>query len=256
MIFMEIVKFKKDKGNNYKVYFNDDTILSLHDDVIVKYNLLTNRIINNDKFNEIVNYNDFLNGYYKSIKYINVKMRSEVEIVSFLKKIKIKKNEIDKIIKLLYKDGYLNREIYVKAYINDKFNLSNTGPIKLKKDLITLGYKENEFEGYLNSLDWYSRIDKIIDKKIKLNHRLSTSSLKAKILNEVIKLGYDKNDIISILEYKDFGDEYDYLKKELIKIKIKYSKKYSNDELYYKVVNYLYKKGFNLSDIKRCYDEN
>ena len=253
---MEIIKFKKDKGNTYKVYFSDDTIISLHDDVIVKYNLLTNKKLDNDKFNEIVNYNDFLNGYYKSIKYINKKMRSEVEIENYLKKLEIKKEERNKIIKLLYKDGYLNREVYVKAFINDKYNLSNDGPIKIKKDLINLGYKESEFLSYLNSLDWYFRIDKQVDKKIKLNHKLSTNALKTKILNELIKLGYEKNDIINILESKDFDDDYLFLEKELIKIKLKYSKKYKDNELYYKVVNYLFNKGFNLEDIKRCYDEN
>ncbi len=108
---MEIIKFKKDKGNTYKIYFNDGNIISLYDDVIVKYNLLVNKSMDNRLFNEITKYNDFLNGYYKSIKYINKKMRSELEIEKYLIKLDIKKKEIDEIIKLLYKDGYLNRDM-------------------------------------------------------------------------------------------------------------------------------------------------
>ena len=46
------------------------------------------------------------------------------------------------------------------------------------------------------------------------------------------------------------------LRKELSKVKGKYSKKYEGNELEYRVINYLYKKGFNLEDIKRCYDED
>ena len=253
---MEIIKFKKDKGNTYKVYFDDDTTISLHDDVIVKYNLLSHKVLDNNIFDEIVNYNDFLSGYYKSIKYINKKMRSEKEIVKFLEKLYIKKEDIDKIVKLLYKDGYLNREIYVKAFINDKYNLSSYGPLKINKELIILGYDNSEFTTYLYSLDWYSKIERLVDKKIKLNHKLSNSSLKTKILNDIVKLGYDKNDIINVLDHKDFKDDYLFLEKELIKIKSKYSKKYNGEELYYKVINYLYKKGFNIEDIKRCYNEN
>ncbi len=106
------------------------------------------------------------------------------------------------------------------------------------------------------SIDWNERINKIISKKIKLNHKLSVNALKTKILNEIVKLGYEKSDIIEKINNFDFGDDNIFLEKELVKIKNKYSKKYSGNELEYKVVNYLYKKGFSLDDIKRCYYEN
>lgn len=253
---MEIIKFKKDKNNIYKIYFDDGNIISLYDDVIVKYNLLVNKVMDINKFNEITSYNDFLDGYYKSIKFINKKLRTELEIEKYLKKLEIKKIDIDNIIKLLYNDGYLNKEIYYKAYINDKYNLSSDGPFKIKKDLISLGYKEDEFDKYLFSLDWSSKLDKIINKKIKLNHKLSNNMFKNKVLNDLIKNGYDKKDIVNILNSISFDSDVDYLKKELYKIKNKYSNKYSGNELEFKIINYLYKKGFNLEDIKRCMNED
>lgn len=252
---MEIIKFKKDKGNTYKIYFDDGNIISLYDDVIVKYNLLINKLMDNNKFNEITQYNDFLDGYYKSIKYINKKLRTELEIEKYLNKLEIKKSDIDKIIKLLYKDGYLNKEIYYKAYINDKYNLSSDGPYKIKNNLIKLGYKDEEFVDYLFSLDWSIKLNNIINKKIKINHKLSNNMLKNKLLNDLIKMGYDKVSIIEILDKSILDSDIDILRKELNKIKNKYSSKYSGNELEYKIINYLYKKGFKLGDIKRCLDE-
>ena len=66
---MKIEKFKKDKGNTYKVYFDDDTIIDLYDDVIVKYNLLSNKEMDLDLFNEITDYNTFLNGGFSALSY-------------------------------------------------------------------------------------------------------------------------------------------------------------------------------------------
>ena len=253
---MKIEKFKKDKNNLYKILFDDDTEILLYDDVIVKYNLLVNKEMDKKKFDEIVKYNDFLEGYYKSIKYINKKLRTELEIEKYLKKLDINSNNISKIIELLYKDGYLNKEMYVKAYINDQYNLTNNGPQKIKKELINLGYEEKEFESFLNTFDWICRIERIILKKIKITHKLSNNSLKTKVINDIIKLGYRKEDIVNILENIELEDDYDNLKRELIKIKNKYSKRYNDNELEYKVINYLYNKGFNIEDIKRCYNEN
>ena len=253
---MRITKFKKDKGNTYKVYFDDGNIISLYDDVIVKYNLLCDKIMDDNRFNEITNYNDFLDGYYKSIKYINKKLRTELEIEKYLIKLEIRKSDIDKIIKLLYKDGYLNREIYYKAYINDKYNLSNDGPYKIKKDLEKLGYNDEEFVNYLFSLDWKIKLNGTINKKIKINHKLSNNMLKTKLVSDFVKLGYDKGSILEILDKSILESDIDILKKELNKIKNKYNNKYSGNELEFKIINYLYKKGFQIEDIKRCLDEN
>lgn len=253
---MKIIKFKKDKNNIYKIYFDDDVVISLYDDVIVKYNLLVNKEMDINKFNGIVQYNSFLDGYYKSIKYINKKMRTELEIRKYLIKLDIKEKDINDIIKLLYKDGYLNKEVYYKAFINDRYNLSSDGPLKVSKELVKLGYNENDFKEYLYSFNWDEKINKLLDKKIKLNHKLSNNMFKIKLLNDLVKLGYQKSSVMMVLDNMIFSDDYKILVYELNKIKNKYSVKYSGNELEYKVINYLFKKGFNLSDIKRCYDEN
>ena len=252
---MEIKKYKKDRNNTYKVYI-DDEVITLYDDVIIKYNLLCNKIIDKDKFNEIIDYNDFLNGYYRSINCINKKLRTELEIRKYLTKLEIKSKEIDKIIKLLYKDGYLNKKVYLKAYINDQYNLTNNGPEKIKKDLINLGYSIDEIVKYLYKLDWDIRIEKILNKKIKQTHKLSNNMLKTKLLNDIIKLGYEKESILYYLEKTELDSDEDILVHEYKKIKNKYEKKYSGNELQYKIINYLYKKGFEIENIKRCVNEN
>lgn len=252
---MKIEKFKKDKNNLYKVIFEDGVEVSLYDDVIIKYNLLVNKEMDKKLFDEIIKYNDFLEGYYKSIKYINKKLRTELEIEKYLKKLEISNENIKDIIDLLYKDGYLNKEMYIKAYISDQFNLTNNGPLKVKKDLISLGYEENVIISSLQNYEWDSRVEKIILKKKNINHKLSNNALKTKILNDIMKLGYSKEVIVEYLENIVFKDDFDILKKELFKIKNKYSNKYNDNEIEYKVINYLFKKGFNIEDIKRCYNE-
>lgn len=252
---MHIEKFKKDKRNLYKVYLSDNDNVLLYDDVIVKYNLLVNKDLTDELYEEIMQYNNFLDGYYKAIKYINTKLRTELEIRKYLDKLCISKKNIDKLIDKLYDDNYLNKDRYLVAYINDQYNLSNNGPLKIMKDLVGLGYSESDISEYLYKYNWNDRIDSIIEKKIRLNHRLSINNLKTKIISDIMKLGYEKEIILEKLCYVDINDD-DILFKELSKIKKKYSSKYNGNELEYKVINYLYKKGFNIEDIKRCYNEN
>lgn len=251
---MKIIKFKKSKSNTFEVFFDDNSSTNLYDDVIVKYNLLVNRILDEKKFEEIFLYNEFLEKYYKSIKYINKKMRTEIEIRKFLSKNSTNEEDIEKIIDLLYKDNYLNKERYLEAFVNDQYNLTLNGPLKIQKDLINLGYEKDEINNSLYRLEWNSRIDKLINKKIKNNSKLSNNNLKNKLLNDIIKLGYEKEIILEYLEKLNLDSDEENLKKEFDKIIKKYSAKYKDKELEFKLINYLYRKGYNIEDIKRCYN--
>ena len=71
-----------------------------------------------------------------------------------------------------------------------------------------------------------------------------------------MNLGYEKYAIIEVLDNLSLKDDSEQLIKEMELIKRKYSKKYKDKELEFRVINYLYKKGFQIEEIKRYYNEN
>ena len=73
---MKIIKFKLKKNNIYEIIFDNKLKFDLYDDIIIKYNLLTKKEIDNNEFDNIVKDNFELSAYYKSLKYINIKMRT------------------------------------------------------------------------------------------------------------------------------------------------------------------------------------
>ena len=247
---MEIVKFKKNKDNSYMVIFDNELSLKLYDDVIVKYNLLSNKVLNDKLLKEITEYNDFLNGYYKAIKYIMKKLRSEKEVYTFLEKLDIKSPDINRLIDKLKKDGYINQTNYIKAYINDQVNLTLNGPDKIKNNLTKLGFLEDEINSYLDNFGdiWSERIEKLITKKIKVS-KLGKNKLKSKLIIDLVNLGYKKYDIMELLDKINIDDT-DSLKKEYSKAYRKYSSKFADEALNNKIKDYLYRKGFDLTSIK------
>ena len=250
---MEIVKFKKGKKNIYEIELTNGSILKLYDDVIVKYNLLVNKKIDNKKLEEITDYNDSLGAYYNAINYISHKLRSEVEITKYLEKNFYSKEVIDKTINKIKKDGYLDRNLYIKSYINDDYNFTNNGPNKVKYSLIKLGFKEEEILPYLDK-DYLTKAKRIIDKKVKTNTKLSNYMLKQKLTNYLVNLGYSKEMFIEYLNNININDKDTLIKEVNILIK-KYSKKYENDKLMYFIKDKLYKKGYNMEVVGEVLNE-
>ena len=250
---MEIVKFKKSKSNLYEIMLDNGLSFKLYDDVIVKYNLLVNKKFDDKFFEDVRNYNDSLDAYYLSIKYLNTKMRSEKELKKYLAKKNISQEHIESTIKRLNSEGYLNHEKYIKSYINDAYNFTNNGPLKIKSSLKDLGFKEEEITPYLN-LNYSDKIKKIIDKKIKVNTKLSNNNLKLHLTNYLINLGYPKESFISYLETIHFDDS-KQLQKDYETLIKKYSKKYTGEKLKYFIKNKLYQKGYSIEKIEEVTHE-
>jgi len=242
---MKIINYKKKKTNIYEIALSNNEKISLYDDVILKYELLLKKEIDEKQLNEIITFNSYLESYNIALKYLNTKLRTEKEIRKKL--INFSKDAIEYTLDRLKKEGYLNDNLYIKCYINDEINLKMIGPNKIFFDLKKLGFNDDIILNYLNSFDidiWLNKINKYVLKKINSNHNLSGIMLKQKIFNDLQKKGFYKEHINTIINEFDFDDNEVIKEKEYNKLKNKLSKKYSGEELEYRIKIGLIKKGF------------
>ena len=111
---MKVLKYKKVK-NKYRVYFDNDIKIDLYDDIILKYNLLLKKEIDNKTFDQLVLDNNKEDIYEKAIKYISIKIRSREEIYNYLKKKEYEKEDIINTISRLEKNNLINDDLYIKT---------------------------------------------------------------------------------------------------------------------------------------------
>lgn len=241
---LKIKKYIKLKNNKYKIILENNETIILYEDVILNFNLLLKKEI--EDLEEIKEYNNKYALYDKTIIFINKKIRTVKEIESFLNKYTNNQEDINNIINKLKNNNYINDNLYIKSYINDKFNLTLDGPIKIKNNLLKLGFNSLEIDEYLNNIFTKeiisNRINKYINKQLKSNNK-SLYIFKNKVLIYLINLGYKKEDILINLNNISF-DEKDFKEKEIDKLKRKYSKKYSGNELDLIIKKKLYEKGY------------
>lgn len=242
---MKILKFKKMAGNKYKIIFDNGKDIILHENIIIKYNLLITMKIE-EEFDDIIKDNNNYMIYDMIVKYISKKIRCESEIRKYLKSKEIGAKLSDKIIIKLRKNNLLNDRDYIKSYISDKVRLNNLGLNKIKSELYKLQLDKDivdeEISKYSNE-DIIDILEKLIDKKIKSNRSYGGNLLKQKIITDFINKGYNKEDIINILNKKDLNSDELY-NKEYSKLYNKYKTKYNGSELEYFIKQKLYSKGF------------
>ena len=241
---MNVSNIKLNKNGKYEVIIDNKKYI-LYQDVIIKYLLFSKKEIDEKLLNSIINDNNYYDAYYKIIKFINIKLRTKNEVRKKLIELNVSKKDQERIINTLVNQGYLNDEVYIKAFINDKINLSLDGPNKIKNELLKNNFSEEKVLKYLENFKdiWESRIKKIINKKVKINKTYSKKMLTNKITNELIKLGYSKNDFSDYLKNINFDDKLIY-EKEYQKAYNKLIKKYDEDKAKILAKQKLYIKGF------------
>ena len=255
---MQIKSIKKQKNGFYKLI--GDSTITLADDVIIKYNLLYKKEIDDDLLNYLVKENykyDILN---KTIKYISTKMRSKKEIDKYINKYELTISEKKFIITKLTSLNLINDEAYAKAYTYDRMNLYHDGPIKIKRDLESHKIDSDIILTSLSSInhdDVYAKLNKLITKKLNHNTKYAKGELKRKIEHEFVNLGYDLSMIDEIFENNFVSlNEEELIEKEFEKIYKKYANKYELKKLVTVIKQKLYQKGYSIDDINNVVNKN
>ena len=249
---MKILKFKKQSKDKYKLYLDNNSDITLYEDVIIKNNLLITKEISDELLEALKKQNNDMYAYTLALGYISVKMRSIKEINDYLIKKGFNNLVANKVSERLIKEGYLNDLKYAKSFINDSMNLTNKGPQKIKMELIKYGV--NKDIALIDQRKVEEKLNKLIDKELKIK-KGSQNAIKIKIINHFVNLGYSKDLVTSILMSKEITSDKSKLKKDYAKLYNKYKVKYNGQELLYFISQKLYSKGYTASDIKEVLKE-
>lgn len=248
---MKVEEIKKLKSGKYKVKIDGEN-LTTYDDVILNNHLLFQKEITEDDLEQIRLDHAYAEVYNKTLSYALRKVRSIHEITLYLDKFVIEEDRKREIIDHLKKIGIVSDNSYVKAYISDSLYLSNDGPNKIYKSLIDQEIEEAIILEELDKIDISyvkEKLQKLVEKRVRSDHKKSSYQLKQKIVLDMVNLGYDRDMIIEILSTISISDE-ERIEKEYNKIFLKLEKKYEGKELFRKIQEKLYSKGFDIHEIE------
>lgn len=247
---MRIIKYKKGSKGLYKVELDDGRVLSLYEDVILKFDLLLKKEIMDSDLDSINKYNLECDVYYVALNNIKSRFKSEFELRNILKKKEYPDEYIELAINKLIKQGYLNDRLFTRSYINNQMLTTSRGPLRIQRDLLDkkIDYNViNEELSVFSEEEQMMKIKKIISKKLQSNHSRGGYVLKQKVVNDVKLLGYDSLVISRVISEFDFSsNDDDIAKKEYNKLYKRLSHRYSGDELERKIREKLYQKGLKL----------
>ncbi len=154
----------------YKVTLDSGDKLLVSEDVLVRFRLLKGTELKDSDIEKIKRASSYDVYYQKTLNYLSYQLRSEKEIVMYLKKDAVDQATIQAIIKKLKELKLLDDQVFSESYVRTIIKTSDKGPFVLKQQLMKKGIAE---ETILNALLLYP-----IDEQIKIAKKVAEKSLK------------------------------------------------------------------------------
>ncbi len=246
---LKIEKFKKRPNGLYTLYFDNFNTYDFYEEIILKYELLITKSIDENELDQILKDNKNYECYYQALKLLKRMIKTKQDIIKYLKDKDFNKESIEMSIKKLEEQGYINDQNYAKSYVHNCIITTTKGPNKIASELEKKGVTSNDYEEaleeYTSSLE-KEKVEKLISKKIKSNHNKSAKILKQKLSLDLINNGFHQDIVKEVLNNTKIEEDDEIVKKEYQKYYNKLSKKYKGKELEYKLKQKMYSLGFNI----------
>lgn len=248
---MEIKKVESEKNNMFTVYLDNGTSFSAHEESVVRYRLISGRMLEEYELDEIYEGIIYDEAYITALKYISYKLRSKFETEQYLMD-DYPGDVIHHTIERLTEEGYINDRRYSEALKNTMFNTTQKGPLHLKNALRKKGISQTLIDEQVRAFDLSvdeERVNKIKDKELK-KYKGAYRQFKMKLKEKMMARGYMAHHF-EMITFDDDFDDTSFFEKDFEKYYNKYRRRESGYQLKSKLIQSLLRKGYNYQMIEK-----
>lgn len=210
----------KEKNNYY--FLHDGMQILISKEIIVKYNLL-NKTYNDNDLKIIYDENLYKIAFENALKYLHF-IKSEYEVISYLKSLNIDNENIKKVISKLNELKLLDDKLFTKIYINSK--IIKYGKNYIEDELSKKGIAKEIIKNELDLTDEKEYITKKLNYYFMLE-KGSIKNRKEKIKAKFYQKGYQMeniNDVVNNFFLNKNLNDLDLIKEDIKKISSKIKK--------------------------------
>lgn len=229
------------KPKYYIVLFtNEELLVPL--DIMYKYNIKINSEYNKTTYELIKSESSFL--YLKDLSLKKLKrLITTEELKTYLEKQGATQAIIKQLILDFTNKKYLDDNLYTKLFIESRKH--SNGPTYFYNKLKEKGIKDFIIYENLKDFDEEIPIINLTKTKLKSYKAISNNEIKRKLKTYLLTKGFTYEKISNYIDYNlELKSEKAEIEKAYLKIRKTYEKKFSDKELFYKIKQKLYEKGF------------
>lgn len=256
---------QKKRTDRYNIYIDygkgEEYAFSVDEDILLKFQLKKGKDMDEFDLADIQFYDEIQKAFTTALNFLAHRMRSELEIRTYLRKKEIDEPIIQEAVHKLYHYNYLDDLEFAKSYVRTQVNSGNKGPITVRLELKEKGINDKIIEQAMRLYPLDVQLEhsrKIAEKSIAKEKNISERALKQKLEQTLLRKGFSMDVIVEALQNasieKDRDEEWESLCHQAEKTSRRL-KKYTGFEYEQRMKQALFRKGFTMDSIERYLSE-
>lgn len=253
--------------NRFNIFLDDGSgeayAFSVDEAILIEFRLRKGMELDESEINAITQKEQLHQFYTQSIHFLSYRMRTEKEIIDYLKKKEVEPVYIDEIIGRLTNEKLINDREFAEMFVRTRINTSTKGPKMIEQELREKGVRAaiiaDVIQLYSDEIQC-NKVHKLIDKKLKQSSKHAFRKRMDQIQANLTQKGFSKEIIAEVAaafsDEKDEDAEWDAVVFQGEKLVRKYEGKLEGFELKRKLKEGLYRKGFSFDLIERFIEEH
>jgi regulatory protein len=259
-----ITKITRQKNNveRYNIFLNENYAFAVDEGTLIKFGLQKGKVLEQFEIDEIQYEDEIAKAFNKGLNFLSFQMRSEHEVKTKLLQAGHGEAVVQEAIHKLTNLGFLNDESFSKALVETRKRTAKKGPAAIRQDLIQKGIDKGLQQQVLSTFSHEEQLKlamELAEKAVRANQNKTPSQVKQKIQDVLLRKGYTYTVVAEILDQIELDREEDewtvLIDQQGEKVWRKYSTKFTGFQLYQKVKQALYQKGFPIEIINEFIEQ-
>lgn len=202
----------------YCIFLDEEFAFSVHEDVLVKYNLFKGKEIDQKQMAEIVREDEWHKAYLAALRYIGIRPRTEAQVLRYLSDKGFQRDVAEEVCERCRSQGYLDDRQFARQWVQERLLHKPRGKRALRAELQQKGITQEAMEESLASIGMEDEMEaarSYIRKKCRKKTRWNETE-ERKLLQGLMRLGFGMNVVQRIRQELRQGEFSDLIDSSLL----------------------------------------
>jgi regulatory protein len=154
--------------HRYHIQIGDEVVFSVHEDILVKYQLLKGTELDEAFYREVLLAEEEHKAYLLALRYLGIRPRTKKQVASYLREKGYAADVADEICRRMEEQGYLDDERFARQWVDERLRLKPRSPYMMLMELQQRGIDRDTADAAVRSVSREDELEaarRLVEKK-------------------------------------------------------------------------------------------
>lgn len=177
----------------YHIEINDEYAFTVHEDILVKYNLFKGTEVDEDFYHEVLVAEEKHKAYLGALRYLGIRPRTSSQLQSYLLEKGFEPKVAEEVCQRCVELGYIDDKVFAKQWVDERLRLKQRSPYMLRMELQQRGVDRSIVEDAVSGVSKEAELEaarSLIEKKARRLQGPPNPDEERKLLSMLMRKGF------------------------------------------------------------------